>query len=134
MKNTTKRRLGLGAVGAMVATGALTATTVQPAAAFDACDLSTKVNELKAWDVNNEYNIMVWKGSAYESANLEGVVHTGSEKKKPCAEFTNDLDPYHWAIFESGEFVRSGDGGYRNWAFHGVFDREGDDKVVFHKK
>lgn len=134
MKHTTKRRLGLGAAGAMAATGALTAATVQPAAAFDACDLSTKVNELKAWDNNNEYNVMVWKDSAYESADLKGVELVGSEKKKPCAEFTNDLDTYHWAVFKSGEFVRKGDGGYRNWAFYGVFDREGDNKVVFHEK
>ncbi|MGJ9412882.1 hypothetical protein ACHAAC_09250 [Aeromicrobium sp. CF4.19] len=127
------RRLAVGALGAVAATTAVTAVTLQPAAAFDECDLSTKVDELKGWDTNNDYNIIVWKGSAIESSNLEGVVVSDSERKTPC-EFTNNQADYHWAIFESGEFVRKGDGGYRNWAFYGAFDREGDNKVVFHSK
>lgn len=28
-------------------------------------------------------------------------------------------------MFRDGEFTHQGDGGYRNWAFYGVFERNG---------
>ncbi len=128
MKKFRTVAAGLTAVAA--STVVLSATAQPAAAAWDSCDLSAKVNELRSWDTNDEYNILVWKESAQEHIDLKGVVLTDSAREKPCA-FTNDIDDYHWAVFESGEFTRKGDGGYRNWAFYGTFDRVDDNRVVF---
>lgn len=108
-------------------------TTTSASAAFDGCDLGVKLDELKAWDSEGRYNIIVWKDSAYGSADLKGVVEQGTTKEKTC-EFISNQDDYHWAIFEEGTFTRTGDGGYRNWAFHGVFERPDDTTVHFSKR
>ncbi|MBM6402839.1 hypothetical protein JQN72_01085 [Phycicoccus sp. CSK15P-2] len=131
---STIRRIAAAAAAAATAT-TITAVGMQPAAAsdFDTCDLSTKVDELRAWDTNDEYNIIVWKDSSFGSADLHGVAASGSEGKIACG-FTNEVGHYHWAVFDYGEFWRDGDGGYRNWAFYGSWDRPEDTHVIFHDR
>jgi hypothetical protein len=126
--------LGAGAVAVSGLSAATLATTAAPAnAAWDSCDLSVKVNELKAWDAEGRYNVIVFKNSAYGSADLKGVVEQGSTNAKACAEVIGH-DDYHWVVFEEGTFTRAGDGGYRNWAFFGTFDRPDDSTVNFSKR
>jgi hypothetical protein len=130
------KRIATTAAGAVAATGLAAGAVVAtgtPAQAFDPCDLSSKVNELEAWDAEDHYNIIVWKGSAYGDAQLKGVKDQGSFSASECSYVPETVD-YHWAIFEEGTFDRVGDGGYRNWAFSGVFDRPDDTHVDFHKR
>jgi hypothetical protein len=121
-----------GIATAGLGTGAMLATAT-PAQAFDSCDLSSKVNELESWDAEDHYNIIVWKDSAFGSADLHGVKDQGSFSASECATVPETVN-YHWVIFEDGTFDRVGDGGYRNWAFSGVFDRPNDTHVDFHKR
>lgn len=115
---------------AVVALTAGTLTSAQPAsAAWDSCDLRVKVNELRGWDVHDKYNIIVWKATAKESIDLNGVVLSGNKEYTAC-DFGEGRF-YHWAVFKSGDFVRKGDGGYRNWAFYGHWKRPTDKHVVF---
>ena len=48
---------------------------------INTCDLSYKVNELRGWDTNGQYNILVWKDSAQGAIRLSGVA----------------LQDHHWA-------------------------------------
>jgi len=50
-------------------------------------------------------------------------VNEGFIEAKPCAESAKKTRYYYVAFKGSGFFVRKGDGGYRNWAFYGVFTR-----------
>lgn len=112
--------------------GTLTLVAPQSAVAggFNTCDLSKKIDELRAWDTNNKYNFLVWKESAKESIRLNGVSATGSEHAQDCSG-SGDWHNYYWAIFRDGEFTRKGDGGYRNWAFFGRWNRDNDRHVTF---
>lgn len=122
------------AVATLAGTGATIATTAAPAsAAWDSCDLGVKLAELQNYDAEGKYNIIVWKDSAYESADLKGVKEQGNISESECS-YVPDTVNYHWAIFEEGTFTRKGDGGYRNWAFTGVWDRPDDTHVTFHKR
>jgi hypothetical protein len=127
-----KHTLAAGTVAVLAGAGTVLGTSA-PAQAFDPCDLSSKVNELKAWDAEDHYNIIVWKDSAYGGAQLNGVKDEGSFSASECS-YVPDTVNYHWAIFEDGTFDRVGDGGYRNWAFYGSFDRPDDTHVDFHKR
>jgi hypothetical protein len=109
--------------------GTLTLATPQAAfaAGIDGCDLSKKVDELRGWDANGNYNIIVWKESAREHSRFNGILHQGHTTARECS-YVPDTVNYFWVIFRDGEFTRKGDGGYRNWAFFGRFDR--NDKYV----
>lgn len=50
-------------------------------------------------------------------------MNEGFIEAKPCAESAKKTRYYYVAFKGSGFFVRKGDGGYRNWAFYGVFTR-----------
>ncbi|MER6401320.1 hypothetical protein ABT263_35565 [Kitasatospora sp. NPDC001603] len=100
-------------------------------ASLNACDLRSKIDEIKAWDTNGQYNIMVWKESAQGSVHLNGVVYQDHIRARECGKaFPQDVN-YFWAAFHDGEFVLRGDGGFRNWAFHGNWERNGN-RVIFH--
>ncbi|QBI54069.1 hypothetical protein [Streptomonospora litoralis] len=115
------------------------ATAGAPAAAqasdyLDPCDLRTKIDELQGWGSDTSKNIIVYKATARESSHFEGVVSRGTTQAKPCENFWPSEHDYHWVVFSGdGEFVRKGDGGYRNWAFFGVFTRDGN-VVDFHAR
>ncbi|MET7878933.1 hypothetical protein ABZS52_18620 [Micromonospora profundi] len=128
---TIRKKLVHTAVIAALAAGALAGTSQPAAAAWKSCNLGAKVDELRGWDANGKYNIIVWKDSAYERANFEGVVLSGIEYAEACDDYSGSLSLYRWAVFKSGTFVRKGDGGYRNWAFFGRWTRPTDEKVVF---
>lgn len=126
-----RRAVTVGAVAAALSAGAIAITSGSAVAdQWDPCDLSVKVNELKEWDQNGEYNIMVWKAGAYDSANFKGVVINDGEEHDACGN-VGERSEYHWVVFKSGEFTRKGDGGYRNWAFYGTWDRPSDTHVIF---
>ncbi|GGK81802.1 hypothetical protein GCM10012284_14830 [Mangrovihabitans endophyticus] len=123
-----------GARFAMVAALALSALFVagQPAsAAWKSCDLRVKVNQLRGYDANGKFNILVWKGSAEKSIHLKGVTLNATVQRKACDQPASGMKYYHWAMFKSGDFVRKGDGGYRNWAFFGNWKRPTDKHVIF---
>ena len=111
----------------LLAGGASTASAEQ----WDSCDLRVKLDELKKWDAEDQYNIIVWKDDNYESANLDGVVLEDTTTKGECEAHLGEEDEYHWAVFESGEFTRKNDGGFRNWSFYGNYERPSDEHVVF---
>jgi hypothetical protein len=123
----TRHRLAAMAVTAVAAAGAL--TTALPAAAaplaFTSCDLSVKLDELRAWDTNDKYNIIVWKASASASNDLQGTVSSGETEVNECHNPAK-TSKYYWKIFTNGTFVHKGDGGFRNWAFYGSFTRDGE--------
>ncbi|QBI54068.1 hypothetical protein [Streptomonospora litoralis] len=120
------------ATAVVAVTGAAAVAAPQPAAAqpttmaFDACDLRVKLRELRGWDANDRYNIMVWKESARASSHFDGIVSQGHTTADECdGFFGNDID-FFWVVFSGGgAFTRQGDGGYRNWAFYGVWERNG---------
>ncbi|MUL43233.1 hypothetical protein FZ103_19025 [Streptomonospora sp. PA3] len=125
--------IAASAAAAVALTGAAV-TAPRPAAAeapatadFDACDLRVKLRELRGWDANDQYNIIVWKESARASSSFDGIVAQGHTTADECdGFFGNDID-FFWVVFSGGgEFTRQGDGGYRNWAFYGVFERNGN--------
>ncbi|MET8091241.1 hypothetical protein [Micromonospora sp. NPDC005220] len=127
---TIRKKLTHTAVVASLVAGALAGTSQPAAAAWKSCDLGVKVDELRGWDVNNKYNIMVWKLSAQESVHFEGVAFTGGTYTNECDTVRNKAS-FRWVMFESGTFVRKGEGGYRNWAFFGRWTRPTDKKVIF---
>lgn len=127
------RASAMTAVLAVATAGILTGGTgIASADQWDSCDLRVKLDELKQWDTNDEYNIIVWKDDVYESADLNGVEFENSANFKECDGY--GMYDYHWVVFKSGEFTRKGDGGYRNWAFYGNFDRPDDNSVVFNER
>ncbi|XXY12533.1 hypothetical protein WME88_30155 [Sorangium sp. So ce216] len=71
-----------------------------------------------------KYNVMVFNLSQGYEDRFNGVQFYGS------AVFQG-ITFGIWA-FEGGEFTNKGDGGWINWAFRGVFDRNGN-HVVFKK-
>jgi len=101
---------------------------------IEPCDLSSKIDELQGWGSDTSNNIMVYKATARESSHFEGVVEEGTAKAVPCDNVFPRNHDYHWVVFSGdGEFVRKGDGGYRNWAFYGSFTRD-DNVVTFHAR
>jgi hypothetical protein len=71
-----------------------------------------------------KYHVMVFNLSQDHSSKLRGVKYYSSA--------TYDSVTYGIWIFESGEFVNKGDGGWINWAFRGRFKRDRG-YVKFHK-
>lgn len=70
-----------------------------------------------------QYNVMVFNLNHGYSTNFTG------QKMYETVEY--DGIPYGVWVFEEGEFINKGDGGYINWAFKGNWDRTGeDDKTV----
>jgi hypothetical protein len=109
-----------------------TLSLVAPQAALadiNTCNLSYKVDELRGWDTNGAYNILVWKESAQGGIRLSGVALQGSHWAETC-NGTDGRSNYFWAMFRDGEFTLKGDGGYRNWAFFGRWTRN-DRHVTF---
>ena len=139
-RKTLTGTLALAAAGAATATLTVaSASTAQadpndPNYIVDSCDLSKTVTELQKFGAN-ESNIIVYRADHAEVEEFDGVVRQGELKEYGC----NELDvvgkrTYKWVEFTGeGEFVRSGDGGYRNWAFAGVFDRD-DNRLEFHAR
>jgi hypothetical protein len=119
-------------IAVLAATGALTvgaAPTASAEEAFNSCDLSVKAAELAAMDRTGRYNIVVWKDGARRSASFNGIITEGDIRKRGCNGSEGDFT-YHWVVFHDGDFTRQGDGGYRNWAFSGRFERN-DTQVRF---
>ncbi|MGO1054877.1 hypothetical protein [Crossiella sp. CA198] len=97
------------------------------------CDLSKKIDELQGWGADRSNNIIVYKDSARANSWFEGVVSQGQKQAMACNEHWAP-STFHWVVFKGrGYFEHKGDGGYRNWAFYGVFDRDGE-KVNFHAR
>ncbi|MET7878934.1 hypothetical protein ABZS52_18625 [Micromonospora profundi] len=125
---------------AVVATAAVTvaASPAQAGPTISPCRLDRTVAELTSYGDVKKYNVIVYVGSAEQSSHFEKVVQRGSQMEYGCNEWEepfNNMRTYHWVVFSGkGNFVRKGDGGYRNWAFFGVFDRVSDKKVVFHAR
>lgn len=71
-----------------------------------------------------QYNVMVFNLGENYQHNFNNVVFYGSS-------VYSGLTFGIWA-FDSGTFVNQGDGGYINWAFQGVFNRNGN-TVTFTK-
>jgi hypothetical protein len=116
--------------------GALSVAAPQAAMAdyIDPCDLSKKITELQGWGSDTSKNIMVWKADAEKSVRYNGAVSAGSAWAHDCGG-SWDQDEYRWVVFSGdGEFVRKGDGGYRNWAFFGSWTRPSDNVVKFHRR
>jgi hypothetical protein len=133
------RTVALAFAGA--ATAALTVASAPAAQAdpndpnyVDACDLSKTVTELQQYG-SNDSNIVVYRADHAETENFEGVVRQGEIKEYGCDEVTIvGKRTFKWVEFTGeGEFVRKGDGGYRNWAFAGVYDRD-DNRLTFHAR
>lgn len=78
--------------------------------------------------VDGKYNVMVFNLSQPYTEKLRGV-----QLVKSDAYYDNTQ--YGVWIFEDGEFINEGDGGYINWAFKGWFERTGDQghHVIFRK-
>jgi hypothetical protein len=121
-----------------VMAGAFTVTAAGAAHAdddssFDVCQLDKKVAELNHYGDRPGVNVMVWKTSQEASSHFEGVIEEGTAHKVPCSEFPiGTADDYKWVVFTgAGQFTRQGDGGYRNWAFSGTWDRPEDTVVNF---
>jgi hypothetical protein len=123
-------------LGALVLACTLSVVTPQVASASDylnPCDLRTKIDELQGFGSDKSKNIMVFKESARQSSLFGQPVSSGTIEAKPCGEPWG-RSKYYWVVFTGeGEFVRKGDGGYRNWAFFGVFTRN-DNVVKFHRR
>ncbi|HEV7980343.1 hypothetical protein [Amycolatopsis sp.] len=120
----------------LVLAGTLSVAAPQVASASDyinPCDLSTKIDELQGFGSDKSKNIVVYKESARKSSRFNGIVSSGTVRATPCGELFG-LSNYHWVVFKGdGEFVRKGDGGYRNWAFYGRWTRN-DSVVKFHRR
>jgi hypothetical protein len=71
---------------------------------INSCDLSNKLDELRAWDTNDKYNMIVWKASASASNDFQGVISSGEDEDVQVL-----LEDLH-----------------RNWAFYGSFTRDGE--------
>ncbi|MGJ9412881.1 hypothetical protein ACHAAC_09245 [Aeromicrobium sp. CF4.19] len=136
-QRTIARGIALAAAGA--ATAAVTVATGPAAQAgeprfVDACDLSKTVTEIQDYGANDS-NIVVYRADHAEKAEFDGIVAEGEIQEYGCDEVTIvGKRTFKWVEFTGeGEFVRKGDGGYRNWAFAGVFDRN-DNHVTFHAR
>ncbi|HEV7980342.1 hypothetical protein [Amycolatopsis sp.] len=125
-----RQKIAAYATALLALTGALTLAAPQAASAagIDSCDLSKKVNELRGWDTNGKYNIVVWQESARQHSRFNGIVIQGHATARQCAAVVPETVHYFWVVFRDGEFTRKGDGGYRNWAFFGRWNR--NDKYV----
>jgi hypothetical protein len=134
MRTVIRTRAGAAALaGAAAITAAVAAVPTAASAdeALNTCELDKKVAELTHWGSRADVNVVVWKAGHEASSHFEGIVEEGSTWKMPCGENWTDKE-YKWVVFTGdGQFVRQGDGGYRNWAFYGVFDRPDDTTVNF---
>ncbi|TDD63232.1 hypothetical protein E1263_00980 [Kribbella antibiotica] len=136
---TIKRGATRAAAIVLAGAGLLAGAGVQQAVAadppgdpnFNSCDLSQKANELAGWDDQGKYNVVVWKENHRYSSVFHGVVAEGETADYDCNG--RSFGKYFWKVFRSGEFTRQGDGGYRNWAFYGVWTRTGN-TVTFHNR
>lgn len=134
--NTSTRRIAGLMTAATVTSGLVVTGLASSASASDylePCQLDKKVAELTEYGSRTDVNIVVWKASQHQSSHFNGIVEQGSVSTTPCAEIPiSNSDEYKWVVFTGdGQFVRKGDGGYRNWAFFGVFDRSEDTVVNF---
>jgi hypothetical protein len=122
---TTHRILTGGLAAAALATGlGLAAPLAASASEVDACHLDRKVAEIRGWDVNNKLNIMIYRDRARRDSHFTDVKAEGDLTARPCSEPFAQETKFHYVAFKgSGYFVRKGDGGYRNWAFYGVYTR-----------
>ncbi len=134
----TTHTLRRGAALALAGATAAVMTIGAPAQAgepryVDSCDLAKTVTELQDYGSNLGTNIIVFSTGSEESSHFDGIVRQGEIKEKGCEEVAG-VKTFRWVEFTGGgEFVRKGDGGYRNWAFAGVFDRD-DNHVTFHPR
>jgi len=71
----------------------------------------------KRHNLGKRYHVMVFNLNQNYQERFKGVVFYGSAV----------YDGIHYGIwvFESGEFINQGDGGWINWAFIGRFDKNG---------
>ncbi|GAA2841245.1 hypothetical protein [Crossiella cryophila] len=117
--------------------GALAVAAPQAAVAaefINPCNLSEKIDELQGFGSDKSKNIVVYKATAWGGGHFNDIVTQGTAKAVPCANAFPRNHDYHWVVFKGdGEFTRKGDGGFRNWAFYGSFDRN-DNVVKFHRR
>lgn len=129
------------AMAAATVTVAVAFTTALPIAAgasaldFNTCNLLDKAKELQSWDAAGKYNLIVWKESAAATYDLHGEVQeaSGVADYPECKSPVDKHSRYHWATFEYGAFVHQGDGGYRNYAYIGIFTKNGE-TITFPKR
>lgn len=83
--------------------------------------------ETAFYKADQRYNVMVCNLNNDYEAHFNGVQMYAS------ADY-NGIIFGIW-VFEDGEFINRGDGGWINWAFQGWFERSGDQGhyVTFHK-
>lgn len=128
-----KTKMMTKALAVLTLAGAMSVAAPQAASAGDACDLRSYIDEATQWGSIKNVNVMIYKGSSRQSSHFDNVVQSGSWGMAPCA--SNKETDFHWVLFKGdGEFVRKGDGGYRNWAFSGIWDRPSDTVVKFHRR
>lgn len=134
-KRTASGMAAFAIVGAAIVAGAVPASA-DDTPDVDPCDLSKTVAQLRDYGDDTSKNVIVYNKGVEDTSRFEGVVEEGVvTKESGCEEPdapTNRKD-FRYVVFSgSGEFERDGDGGYRNWAFAGDFDRVSDEKVEFH--
>jgi hypothetical protein len=69
------------------------------------------------YGAGERYNVMVFNLSQDYEESFRGVKFYGSA--------VYDGVTFGIWVFEDGEFTNKGDGGWINWAFYGLFDRNG---------
>ena len=116
---------GVGAsVNANIDVNALVSTIQQAVASAQNRDgfVQTALDET-FYKAGGSYNVMVCNMNLNpDDTGLQGVQF--------FQPFTYSGIPYGIWVFESGKFVKPGDGGYINWAFRGKFQREPNSGTV----
>ncbi|MUL43235.1 stress protein [Streptomonospora sp. PA3] len=70
------------------------------------------------YDAGQTYNVMVVKADHPYSYDLDNIVYDATVH-------ASGYPAFRVLVFDSGVFTNEGDGGWINWAFRGVFDRDG---------
>ncbi|MEU8775790.1 stress protein [Streptomyces sp. NPDC048606] len=76
------------------------------------------------YESGQRYNVMVINDQIEYYGELHNIVYD--------AKVSGIHGRYRVLVFDSGQFWNKGDGGWINWAFRGVFDRDGG-HVTFRK-
>lgn len=105
--------------------GGIVASAIEQAQANATRDAFVKSQLEQAWNKNGgRYNVMVINNKLNYSLDLRGVVGD--------VTYNHNVYGYRVLIFESGTVVNRGDGGWINWGFQGVWNRNGG-TVTFSK-
>jgi hypothetical protein len=98
--------------------GGIIASAIEEAQANASRDTFVKNQLEDAWNkAGGRYNIMVINTKLNYSLDLKGVVGD--------VTYHHSTYGYRVLVFESGTVVNRGDGGWINWGFQGVWNRDG---------